>query len=116
MMLSLVGEDGSLKKTSLWFNLPHRKGFYMEGFTPKRSALQPSPILSWFEENSKLRAQGKMNELDTNEIKCALKGVQNKWSERVQKDEKLFQNLVNALEGCDENKATASKIWTQMMS
>ena len=87
----------------------------MDIYKAKPSAPQPSPILTWFEANYRRRAQGKLNGLDINEIKVALSGARNRWTERVLKERKLLESLIKAVEGCDANKENANKIWTQMM-
>lgn len=55
----------------------------------------PSPLLLWWEVEKTKQRSGLENEIDFNEITQALKGVKNKWHEKVKANQKIFENYVN---------------------
>lgn len=76
--------------------IPNRRGVpwvsdVMENMRSRGRGNAPSPILCWWEQESKKRAQGLENEIDINEMKAALKGVKNKWFSRVKAHRNIFE-------------------------
>ena len=61
----------------------------------RRSAAMVSPILSWYQANDAKRSKGHLNEIDLNEIAHSLKGVKNRWFDRVMQDRPAYKKFVD---------------------
>jgi hypothetical protein len=79
-----------------------------------KTALYPSPILMWHEQEVRKRAKGKYNEIDGNYMKAALCGVINQWSAIIQDHKKLIEDFFMYLDTERKNYSKAKEIWIEI--
>jgi hypothetical protein len=79
-----------------------------------KTAIHPSPIVMWHEQESLKRAEGKYNEIDGNYMKAALLGVINQWSDIVNPNKKLVEDFFDYLESRRQDYAKAKEIWERL--
>lgn len=75
-------------------NVIRPKAQFWNGHNAK-SSYTPSPLFTWYETEDRKRKADKMNEIDINEIRSALKGTKNSWHKVTLAETKMAEKFVN---------------------